>query len=106
MWTDAPSSRRARYAELQLPAPRGSARAAGISNPTVLDGRAVHQFEAGVGAFVAKADVSANVESIVRLSSSALAANGLTASSTVGDWRSMQAKTLSASVAQVVLPSR
>jgi len=70
---------------------------AGISNPTVLDARAVYQFGAGVGASVAKADDSAKIDSIVGLSSSALAANGLTASSTVGDWRSMQVETLGAS---------
>ncbi len=80
--------------------------AAGISTPTVVDARAVHQFEAGVGASVAKADDPANIESIVGLSSSALASNGLTASSTVGDRRSMQATTLSASAAQVELASR
>ena len=79
---------------------------AGISNPTVLDARAVYQFGTGVGASVATADNSVNIESLVSLSASALAASGLTASSTVGDWRAMQVKTLGASASQVVLASQ
>ena len=60
------------------------------SNPTVLQVRAVYQFGAGSGPTVATAPDSANIESIVNLSAASLAANGLTASSTVGDWRAMQ----------------
>jgi hypothetical protein len=62
------------------------------SNPTVLQVRAVYQFGAGSGPSVATAPDSANIESIVNLSAASLAANGLTASSTVGDWRAMQTK--------------
>ena len=73
------------------------------SNPTVLQVRAVYQFGAGSGPSVATAPDSANIESIVNLSAASLAANGLTASSTVGDWRAMQTKTLGADAYQTVL---
>ena len=75
----------------------------GVADPTVLQVRAVYQFGAGVGPFVAAAPDSANIESIVNLSGASLAANGLTASSTVGDWRAMQTKTLGADAYQTVL---
>jgi len=75
----------------------------GVSNPTVLAVRAVYQFGGATGPYVAAASDSANLESIVNLSSSALAANGLTASSTVGDWRAMQTKVLGSAANQVVL---
>jgi hypothetical protein len=77
-----------------------------ISNPTVLDVRAVYRFGAGSGPNVAAAPDSANIESIVNLSASALAANGLTSSSTVGDWRQSNIKILGASASQVVLASK
>jgi hypothetical protein len=77
-----------------------------ISNPTMLDVRAVYQFGAGIGPNVAAAPDSANIESIVNLSASALAANGLTSSSTVGDWRQSNIKILGASASQVVLASQ
>jgi hypothetical protein len=76
-----------------------------ISNPTVLDVRAVYQFGAGSGPNVAAAPDSANIESIVNLSAASLAANGLTASSTVGDWRAMQTNKLGADAYQTVLVS-
>jgi hypothetical protein len=60
---------------------------AGISDPTVLDARAVYQFGAGAGPRVAEANDSDNLESIINLSSASLAANGLTANETVGQWR-------------------
>jgi hypothetical protein len=60
---------------------------AGISDPTVLDARAVYQFGAGAGPRVAEANDSDNLESIINLSSASLAANGLTANTTVGQWR-------------------
>lgn len=78
----------------------------GISNPTVRDTCAVCQLGVGVGAFVAKADDTANIDSIVGLSAAAFAASGLTASSTDGDWRSMQVKTLGVSAGQVVIASQ
>ena len=60
---------------------------AGISDPTVLDARAVYQFGAGAGPRVAMAGDSDNLESIINLSPASLAANGLTANTTVGQWR-------------------
>ena len=60
---------------------------AGISDPTVLDARAVYQFGAGAGPRVAEANNSDNLESIINLSPASLAANGLTANTTVGQWR-------------------
>jgi len=75
-----------------------------ISNPTVLDVRAVYQFGAGVGPEVATAADSANIALITGLSATSLAANGLTASSTVGDWRAtVIAKLGSATANQTVL---
>ncbi|HKN30791.1 MAG TPA: hypothetical protein VJY34_24135 [Roseiarcus sp.] len=75
-----------------------------ISNPTVLDVRAVYQFGAGVGPEVATAADSANIAQITGLSASSLAANGLTTSSTVGQWRAIVvAKLGSATANQAVL---
>jgi hypothetical protein len=59
-----------------------------VSNPTVLDVRAVYQFGAAVGAQVAAAADSENIAQLTGLSPASLAANGLTTSSTVGQWRS------------------
>ncbi len=75
----------------------------GVSNPTVLGVRAVYQFGSGVGPSVAAAQDSANLESIVNLSAASLAANGLTASSTVGQWRAMQVQKLGSDAYQTVL---
>jgi hypothetical protein len=75
----------------------------GVSNPTVLGVRAVYQFGSGVGPSVAAAPDSANLESIVNLSAASLAANGLTASSTVGQWRAMQVQKLGSDAYQTVL---
>jgi hypothetical protein len=59
----------------------------GISDPTVLQTRAMYQFGAGAGPGVASAPDSANIAQLTGLSAASLAANGLTTSSTVGDWR-------------------
>jgi hypothetical protein len=59
----------------------------GITNPTVLQTRAVYQFGGSVGPDVAAANDSANLAQITGLSAASLAANGLTTSSTVGQWR-------------------
>ena len=59
----------------------------GITNPTVLQTRAVYQFGGGVGPDVAAANDSDNIAQITGLSAASLAANGLTTSSTVGQWR-------------------
>jgi hypothetical protein len=59
----------------------------GISDPTVLQTRAVYQFGGNVGLDVADANDSDNIAEITGLSAASLAANGLTTSSTVGQWR-------------------
>jgi hypothetical protein len=59
----------------------------GISDPTVLQTRAMYQFGAGAGPDVAAANDSDNIAEIAGLSAASLAANGLTTSSTVGQWR-------------------
>ena len=59
----------------------------GISDPTVLQTRAVYQFGGNVGLDVAAANNSDNIAQITGLSPASLAANGLTTSSTVGQWR-------------------
>ncbi len=59
----------------------------GINSPTVLQTRAVYQFGGGVGPDVAAANDSDNLAQITGLSAASLAANGLTAASTVGQWR-------------------
>jgi hypothetical protein len=75
-----------------------------ISDPTVLDVRAVYQFGAGAGPAVATANDSANIAALTGLSAASLAANGLTSSSTVGDWRAtVVAKLGSATANQNVL---
>ena len=75
-----------------------------IDEPTVLDVRAVYQFGAGVGPAVAAADDSDNIAALTGLSATSLAANGLTTSSTVGQWRStVIAKLGSATANQSVL---
>ena len=75
-----------------------------ISDPTVLDVRAVYQFGAGAGPAVATANDSANIAALTGLSAASLGANGLTSSSTVGDWRAtVVAKLGSATANQTVL---
>src|SRR3984885_8081636 len=59
----------------------------GITDPTVLQTRAVYQFGGNVGPDVAAANDSDNIAQITGLSAASLAANGLTTSSTVGQWR-------------------
>ena len=59
----------------------------GIADPTVLQTRAVYQFGGNVGPDVAAANDSDNIAQITGLSAASLAANGLTTSSTVGQWR-------------------
>src|ERR1700722_12417493 len=75
-----------------------------IADPTVLDVRAVYQFGSGAGPAVAEADDSANIGQLTGLSAASLAANGLTTSSTVGQWRAtVTAKLGSATAGQSVL---
>jgi hypothetical protein len=58
-----------------------------IPNPTNLDIRGYYQFGPANAAELAAASDSQNLESIVGLSASAMAANGITATTTVGQWR-------------------
>jgi hypothetical protein len=71
----------------------------GISDPTVLQTRAMYQFGASVGPDVAAASDSDSIADITGLSAASLAANGLTPSSTVGDWRQTIIEKLGASTA-------
>ena len=76
----------------------------GIEDPTVLNVRAVYQFGAGAGPAVATANDSANIAALTGLSAASLAANGLSTSSTVGQWRAtVTAKLGSATASQSVL---
>jgi hypothetical protein len=59
----------------------------GISDPTVLQARAMYQFGGNVGPSVADAPDSANIAQLTGLSAASLAANGLSSSSTVSQWR-------------------
>jgi hypothetical protein len=58
-----------------------------IPNPTNLDIRGYYQFGQGPSAELAAASDSANLESIVQLSPAVMAANGITSTTTVGQWR-------------------
>lgn len=75
----------------------------GIPNPTVLDTRAIYQFGLGAGPDIARADPSETISSLVSLTPSQLAANGLTASTTVGEWRQTISTKLGSTANQVVL---
>src|SRR5271165_6701537 len=76
----------------------------GIADPTVLNVRAVYQFGAGAGPAVATANDSANIAELTGLSAASLAANGLSTSSTVGQWRATVIANLgSATATQSVL---
>jgi len=78
-----------------------------ISNPTVLDVRAVYQFGGSAGPGVAAASDSDNLESYINLTPAQLAANGLTASETVGQWRQTVIAKLGADTAnQTILTSQ
>ena len=75
----------------------------GIANPTVLDTRAIYQFGQASGIEVANANPSANLESLVNLSPANMAANGITATTTVGQWQATIANKLGSAANQVVL---
>ncbi len=76
----------------------------GVEDPTVLAVRAVYQFGAGVGPAVAVADDSENIGELTGLGAASLAANGLSTSSTVGEWRAtVTAKLGSATASHSVL---
>jgi hypothetical protein len=77
--------------------------AKGISDPTVLETRAVYQFGAGIGPSVAKAPDSANLNNIINLTPTQLQNNGLTTATTVGQWRQSVISKLGTTASQVVL---
>ena len=61
---------------------------AGIPNPTFLDTRGAYNFGAGYGVKLAQADDSSTMASVLSSYSQAtLAANGISPSTTVGQWR-------------------
>ncbi len=74
-----------------------------IASPTVLDTRAVYQFGASVGPDVATAQDSDNLAEITGLTPAQLAANGLSTSSTVGQWRQTVISKLGQTAYQTVL---
>jgi len=65
-----------------------SLQSSGISNPTVLDTRGYYNFGSRYGATLAQASDDQNMSSLLpTYSSSQLAANGITPTTTVGQWR-------------------
>jgi hypothetical protein len=65
-----------------------SLQSSGISNPTVLDTRGYYNFGGRYGATLAQASDDQNMSSLLpTYSSSQLAANGITPTTTVGQWR-------------------
>lgn len=75
----------------------------GVTNPTNLDVRAYYQFGPGPALELAKAGGSDNLQSIVDLSPAAMAANGITSTTTVADWRQVIANRIGASATNSVL---
>ena len=78
---------------------------AGVTNPTVLDVRGTYNFGPRNGVAIAQADGSALMSSVISgLSTSTLAANGISTTTTVQQWRdSVSAKIGSASTQSVLL---
>ena len=78
---------------------------AGIANPTVLDVRGSYNFGPGNGVSIAEADGSRLMSSVISgLSTSTLTANGISATTTVQQWRdNVSSKIGSASTQSVLL---
>ena len=78
---------------------------AGITNPTVLDVRGSYNFGPGNGVSIAEADGSRLMSSVISgLSTSTLTANGISATTTVQQWRdNVSSKIGSASTQSVLL---
>ena len=76
---------------------------AGVDDPTVVDVRAIYQFGAKYGVEVAQASDSDNLESYINLTPAQLASNGLTASTTVGQWRQTVINRVGSAATQSVL---
>ncbi|OAI29986.1 hypothetical protein A1351_23165 [Methylosinus sp. R-45379] len=75
----------------------------GVENPTFTDVRGYYQFGPNSSANLAKASNSDNLEEIVQLSPQAMTANGITATTTVGDWRQSIANRVGPTAQQTVL---
>ena len=76
----------------------------GVSDPTVLQVRAVYQFGAGVGLAWRRLTTSDNLSELLSLTPAQLAANGLsTTSTTVGQWRQTIISKLGSTASQSVL---
>lgn len=75
----------------------------GIPDPTFTDVRGYYQFGPATSVTLADAKNSDNLEEIVRLSPQAMAANGITATTTVGDWRQSIANRVGPTAGQTVL---
>ncbi|MCW2318889.1 hypothetical protein M2322_004458 [Rhodoblastus acidophilus] len=78
----------------------------GISNPTVLDTRTLYQFGQQGGLAVAQASDSDNLSSLLTLTPSQLATNGISSNTTVGQWRQTITSKLGLSASQVVLAQK
>lgn len=77
---------------------------AGVSNPTVLDVRGSYNFGIGNGYAIATADGSALMSNVVTgLSSSTLAANGVTSTTTVQQWRDSVSSKIGTAASRPVL---
>ena len=74
--------------------------AAGDSSPTNVDLRGYYQFGAGLGSQIALAAPDQTLESIVNLTPSQMAANGITATTTVAQWQQTYANKVGAAAYQ------
>ena len=78
--------------------------AAGISNPTVLDVRGSYNFGPGNGALIAQATDDQLMSSVLSsMSASTLTANGISSTTTVGQWRSNVSSKIGTAATQSVL---
>jgi len=75
----------------------------GVENPTFTDVRGYYQFGPSNSVDLANARNGDNLEAIVRLSPQAMTANGITATTTVGDWRQSIANRVGPTAQQTVL---
>ena len=77
---------------------------AGVSNPTVLDVRGSYNFGPGNGALIAQATDDQLMSSVLsRMSASTLTANGISSTTTVGQWRSSVSTKMGSAATQSVL---
>ena len=83
----------------------GALQAAGVPNPTVLDTRGYYNFGPGPGISLARASNEDNMAAILSTyySPSQMAMNGITPSTTVGQWRQIVTSKLGSAASQSVL---